>query len=377
MSGENIQNLLLPEPTVAVGSYSGTYEKRMKDLPKPTYSTFYDKNKEYDSTHPRYFKQRSAVMAPIVNETVNPSTFLRTGAGIKNVVPPIPHRKIHKRDVLDNGTLRPKCHGGKLEGINGMPGSNHQNSHTDTKEPHQTVATCDKNPQEFQNDEVTHFHEREDNPCEDSSNKNNEYVLNSVTDAQDHNKAGQHDAVVFENSNCHQSAMQCATKNFVTSNIIQACNMVTKRKKNQPENLTARESFGQVPKYLNRVKDTIRNEREQIKAVEELRRKQQKERLANYVYQLNEPERVELVKRLRAKLCDKEAELNKMPFAKDTFNQLKHKAELEKTIKEIEQALVKLEKDAVFIINDDPRFVHWTKDLALEESRLFASRETS
>ncbi|CAJ16027.1 Enkuring domain-containig protein [Trypanosoma equiperdum] len=373
MSGENIKNLLAPQPTVDQGPYSGKYEKRMVDLPKPTYSTFYNKNKEFDSTHPRYFKQRDAVIGPIVNDTVDPKNFLRTGQGIKHIVPPVPHKKQHRKDFLDCGDIRKRTQGamepadqqqkessgmggmGSLANTNGVGGQA-----GDGIREHDMSSNDPERKGEQANGGDTGLR----------GTGNVESAVGSCD-----NKNNFQGAATGDNGRCHLNSLDRSRckKDFVTSNIIDVDNMVPKRRKDQPEDPTRRKTFGRVPGYIGRVKEVIEKERMQLKAIGEARTNNRLERVGKFVYRLDEQERLNMISKLRAKLTEKGAELNRMPFAKDTYIQMKRKSDLEKRIKEIESSLEKLEKDAVFIYSDDPRVVHWTKDAAFEEARLFAS----
>ena len=66
-------------------------------------------------------------------------------------------------------------------------------------------------------------------------------------------------------------------------------------------------------------------------------------------------------------------ELQKMPFSKDTPSMRKRKSELEHTLADIETALKKLDKDALFIYKDDPVNGQWTKEAALKEAQKYAA----
>lgn len=53
------------------------------------------------------------------------------------------------------------------------------------------------------------------------------------------------------------------------------------------------------------------------------------------------------------------------------------KAELEKAIVEIEKALNKLKRDALFIYKDDAVNVQWTKPAAMQEAQHYAIQLSS
>nr|CCC89283.1 conserved hypothetical protein [Trypanosoma congolense IL3000] len=373
MSNENVSNLLVPEPFLRESSLNCKYEKHIAPLPKPTYSTFYDQGKEYDGTHPRYFKQRSAVIGPLVNDTIDPKSFLRTGQGVKHFVPPIPHKKQHKRDVLDCGNTGMRAQTVENHAVKKSTGCSSKDGKP-AEYPYGTVKGGD-----FADDGSPTDNSKE---CPKQLEQLQHNVIN--TGAGEH---GDNTGDLLANGNSFADGATggdknfqrgllgrpVARKDFVSSNIISAENMVPKRRKDQPENPTCRKTFGQVPGYIGRVKEQIEREQMQLKAVADSQARQQMERIAKYVYRLDEQEQQSMIRRLRAKLSEKSAELNKMPFTKDTFVHMKRRSNLEKYIKDIESALEKLEKDAIFVYNDDPRVAHWTRDAAFEEARRFAS----
>ncbi|KEG15414.1 putative prolyl oligopeptidase, putative,serine peptidase clan SC, family S9A [Trypanosoma grayi] len=394
MSGENIYNLIDAVAPVVEGPYTGKYEKHMKEIPKPAYSTFTDKKKEYDGTHPRYFKQRDAVMGPIVNDSVDPKNFLRAGEGVKYCVPPSHEKKIFTKPTLDHGAE--KLRNGKGLGRQAhLGGAFPENTKIGRNSP--LDGSC--------NGEGSHTQEQR-GPCGNNTDRNETqeglggsgapgnartkddgvFPRSSGGLEQGHNGGagnypGGHETTGDDSLRVGNTADAVyalgaldGKKDFVTSNIIQMNNMVPKRRKDQPEHPTSRKTFAQVPNYLGRVKKEIDDEKMHFKAIEEAQICQRQQQLAKFVYRLDEKERVELINNLKKKLNDKSSELNKMPFVKDTFTQVKRRAELERDIKEIESALVKLDKDAIFVYKDDPRFVGWTKDAALEEARRFASQ---
>ncbi|KAH9601113.1 Enkurin domain [Trypanosoma melophagium] len=334
MSKESIYNLVNAEVPVDEGPYTGKYEKHMKELPKPTYSTFYERNKEYDGTFPRYFKQRDAIIGPIVNESVDPKNFLRAGEGVKHSVPAVREEKIFTKPPLDPRARNPR---GGDEINKGMP------------------------------DGLDKGAGGEGDYLGKDKGIKNEYGEGQPSTSKDLENGDTNDGL-------YGPGALDGKKDFVTSNIIQVSNMVPKRRKDQPENLTSRKTFGQVPPYLSRVKKEIEEEKMHFKNIEDAQAQQKIKLWERNVYRLDERERLDLIEKLTTKLKQKSGEMNKMPFVKDTFAQVKRRSDLERGMKEIEAALGKLDKDAVFVYNDNPRCVHWTKDAALQEATRFASQ---
>ncbi|RNF03865.1 putative prolyl oligopeptidase, putative,serine peptidase clan SC, family S9A [Trypanosoma rangeli] len=389
MSGESIYNLIQETTPVTTGPYTGKYEKHLKARTKPTYSTFFEKGKEYDGSHVRYFKQRDAVFGPTVNDTVDPKNFLHIGGGVKHAAPPVQQSKMFTKPPLDQGVSKLRNRGGKRylaltsdaradgnggdelhgpndlghDGINGaktgIPSSNKFGAGSDEKDAgdQESIHVNDRNvPTDFVEDARNGLDDHKEKDLA-ADGVGVDQLLHSAKEADDIRGKGRREGC----------------KDFVTSNIIQVGNMVPKRRKDQPENLTCRKNFGRAPEYLHRVKQEIDDERMRLKSIEEMRIQQQISNMKRYVHRLDEKERLQLLEKLRTKLNEKSTELIKMPFAKDTYTQVLRRAELEKGIKQIEASIAKLDKDAVFIYSDDPRCVHWTKNAALEEASRFAA----
>ncbi|ESL11766.1 hypothetical protein TRSC58_00476 [Trypanosoma rangeli SC58] len=389
MSGESIYNLIQETTPVTTGPYTGKYEKHLKARTKPTYSTFFEKGKEYDGSHARYFKQRDAVFGPTVNDTVDPKNFLRSGGGAKHVAPPVQESKMFTKPPLDQGLSKlrnrrekgfpaltsnapvdgkggEELHGPKNLGHDGMnkartgiPSSNKFG-----------VESGDKDA----GDQGSIYVNDRNAPTDSVGAARNGLVDHKEKDSAAYGIGADHPLhSAKEADDIWGKDRREGSKDFVTSNVIQAGNMVPKRRKDQPENLTCRKNFGRTPEYLHRVKQEIYDEKMRLKSIEEMRIQQQISNMKRYVHRLDEKERLQLLEKLRTKLNEKSTELIKMPFVKDTYTQVLRRAELEKGIKSIEASIAKLDKDAVFIYSDDPRCVHWTKNAALEEASRFAA----
>ncbi|RNF05934.1 putative prolyl oligopeptidase, putative,serine peptidase clan SC, family S9A [Trypanosoma conorhini] len=390
MSGESIYNLIQEAPPVTTGPYTGKYEKHLKEREKPTYSTFFEKGKEYDGSHVRYFKQRDAVFGSIVNDTVDPKNFLRAGGGVKYAVPPVQQSKVFTKLPLDHGVskLRSGEEKGRLEPISdAVVDANGREALRGPNELGQDNAMNGARAG-VQGSKKSGTEPGEDSVVGHGNNKGNDHkgTSDSMGDArnvpveQKEKDLTPHVAIVDDglysannNDDIWAKGPREGGKNFVTSNMIQVSNMVPKRRKDQPENPTCRNNFGRTPAYLHRVKQEIDHEKMRLKSIEEMSIQQKIRDMQRYVHRLDEKERLQLIEKLRTKLNEKSTELIKMPFVKDTYTQVLRRAELEKEIKEIEASIAKLDKDAVFVYNDDPRCVHWTKNAALEEASRFAA----
>lgn len=344
MSGENIYNLLgAPQPKRDIAAlkddsppqYTGEYEKHMKEPIKPAYSTFYEKGKEYDSTHPRFFKQRDAIIGKSVADTVYPQNYLKKGEGVRAVVPPIHKEKTYTKPPVDRGNLGNAAGNGAAGSGDGAGANGGQGDGGD-----------------------------------DNGNGKG---------ADGGRGAGSNGAYSgFPGYGDYSGVMGVpkSRKNFIASNIVEMSNMVPKNRKDQPQYATDRKDFGRVPAYLSRVKQELATEQNFIQALEDRKSERRQQVYDQYVYRLPADEQADLVATLQKKLQQNKSALASMPFSLDTMSVAKKKGELERTIRDIETALDKLDKEAIFIYKDDPVSIQWAKSAALEEAKKYVASTT-
>ncbi|CCW67224.1 unnamed protein product [Phytomonas sp. Hart1] len=342
MSGESIYNLLsIEEPELQESyPYTGSYKKHLEEPSKPSYSTFFDKKKHYDATHVRFFKQRDAVIGKSVGDTIDPKHFLNKRKGVHTVISPISKEKIYRKPLFGSEVLPNK--------------SNLQKSGLSYSTEHHELH--DKN----------HLYDNHNN---DSCNS-----IEHAYDGYDENKKSYDDILAVAGGEAADTLVSSfkTKKNFVKSNIVESC-MVPKRMKDQPQFATDRKDFGKTPKYLSKVKEDIEKEREHYRRIESYRANRQQQIRNQYVYRLDETERRDLVSKLSQLLAEKGKALNKIPFLKASAVISKKKSELEKSMMDIEVALKKLEKEAIFVYRSDPAYEQVCKNAALEEAKKFAA----
>lgn len=327
MSGENIANLIWEQAAVeepnGTGQLenqrgSGGYKRHFKEPPKPPYSTFWEKGKEYDGSHARFFKQRDAVIGRNVGDTIDPKSFLHRGEGIRHIVPPIHEDKIILKPPLDQGP---------------------------------------KNSASLNNNECCTGEKSEGNSATDG-------CCGSCGCCEKCLCGGQ--------NNIGKGNGNGSGKHFPSLNIVEVSNMVPKRRKLQPEYPTDRKDFGKVPQYLSRIKKEIHNEKQYIAALEGRDSEGQKQ-YASYVYKLGNEERILLLSKLRKKLEDHSSTLNKMPLSQDSLSVSKKKGELQNVIKDIEKAISKIDRETIFVYKDVPPYTEWAKNAAMKEARMYAA----
>lgn len=342
MSGESIyglyaKNAAAEKRTEKVASpYTGTYEKHMGEPTKPVYSTFFEKGKEYDGSNVRFFKQREAVIGKNVGESVDPQNYLKKGGGVRHVVPPVHEEKVYTKPPLDEnfrqgGKGGADGNGARPTGADGAP------------------VGYDEHGNPIYGDAGYGGGNGGDGANRDAGNR-----------------AFHEDTEGFASS-------ADGAKNFVASNVVEMSNMVPKRRKEQAPMATSRKSFGQAPAYLSRVKGEVAQEKAFVASIEEAKQQRQQQVFSKYVHMLPRDEHQKLVADLQARSKECVSELQKMPYSKDTPSMLKRRTELERTIADIETALKKLDKDALFIYKDDPVNGQWAKEAALKEAQKYAA----
>lgn len=351
MSGENIYNLLgreaLPEAAAiqkdsTVLPRAGKPEVHTKEVPKPAYSTFYEKGKEYDGTNPRFYKQRDAVIGKSVGETVYPQNYLKKGEGVRAVVPPIHKEKMYTKPPVNDGRAADV---GSAAGAADPSGGQHGS---------QGGAQSGAGG---------------------GSNSGSADGLGLRGSGVDTDKSypgfagyGDNDGVM---------GVPKSRKNFIASNIVEVSNMVPKNRKDQPSYATDRKDFGQVPTYLGRVKQEVEAEKSFVRALDEQKTQRRQQVYDQYVYKLPADEQASLVAALKRKLQQDTTALSSMPFSLDTISAAKKKGELQRSINDVESALAKLEKEAIFVYRDDPVNGQWTKGAALEEAKKYVATTTT
>ncbi|KPI85511.1 hypothetical protein ABL78_5431 [Leptomonas seymouri] len=360
----------------------------MGEPTKPVYSTFFEKGKEYDGSNVRFFKQREAVIGKNVGDSVDPQNYLKKGGGVRHVVPPVREEKLYcKPPLVDefrqsgNGNENGAAGNEKSTGTgeldeNGMPRSRNNGAR-----PAEGCGT---------------------HPSEGDDTRPNEGYGAGLAEGYGPRSAGEedgeglgrgrgtqgHDGIEYDqdgnplygqrgvgdanaDGECRDSHL--ATKNFVASNIVETSNMVPRRRKVQVPLATERKSFGQAPAYLTRVKGEVAQEKAFVKSLDDAKVQHQQNVFSKYVYLLPREEHEKLVGDLKKRRDECLSELQKMPFSKDIPSMRKRRAELERTIADIDNALRKLDKDALFIYKDDPVNGQWAKEAALKEAQKYAA----
>lgn len=159
-------------------------------------------------------------------------------------------------------------------------------------------------------------------------------------------------------------------KDFVKANAIEIAAMAPKGIKPQPELATSRKSFGKVPQYLTQVKGHLEAEQQYMQSLRENEERRQKEAKEQFVRQMSEEQKQTLLAQLKERLDEKRRQFLSMPFARDTMMQIARKEAVEKELKEIEQAIAKLDKKVVYIYQDDPMYGQWAKSQAVADAQM-------
>ncbi|XQJ30801.1 Enkuring domain-containig protein [Leishmania guyanensis] len=351
MSGESIFGLYVKSAVEQKqlskneSPYTGVYEKHMAEPEKPAYSTFFEKGKQYDGTNVRFFKQREAIIGKNVGDTVDPRQYLKKGNGVRYIAPVTHEEKMYRKPPVDNNSIQ--LNQGGQSGDAEKSSTNMQHG-------------ADNNP-------VSSKDGRFDAGC---SGENGNGAHGSASDSALYGYGSGDYGAGYRGGDAFS---RDATKDFVASNIVEVSNMVPKRQKMQAPLPTSRKSFGEAPAYLSRVKSEIAQEKAYVQSLEEAKAQRKQQVHAKYIYLLPREEHEKLVQQMRRRNDECISELQKIPFSKDTPGTRKRKMELEKMIADIEAALKKLDKDALFIYKDDPVNGQWSKEIALKEAQRYSA----
>ena len=165
-------------------------------------------------------------------------------------------------------------------------------------------------------------------------------------------------------------------KNFVVANAVDAVVTAPKRTVLEPPRAVDRPSFGKVPDYLSRVKGDLTKERSMLEEIRQRNEQQAAEERAMFVRRLEDKDREELVASLRQRWEEKHRQYQSLPFARDTAMQKARKQHVEDEMKEIEQALAKLNKKIVYVYEDDPQIASYCRTEAIKEAQTAWARES-
>lgn len=163
-------------------------------------------------------------------------------------------------------------------------------------------------------------------------------------------------------------------KDFVKANAVEMANMATRGRKPEPPMPTQRSSFGKVPAYLETVKAQLNGEKQYVQALKESSEKRQVEAKEQYVRQMPEEQRLQLVSQLKERWEEKHRQFLSLPFSRDTMMQIARKEAVEKELKEIEAAMARLDKKVVYVYQDDPLYGSWAKSMAQTDAQATALR---
>lgn len=163
-------------------------------------------------------------------------------------------------------------------------------------------------------------------------------------------------------------------KNFITANAVEAICTAPKRKVADEPLAMTRPSFGKTPKYLERVKGDLDAEKEWVEAARQQQQRYQDDARAQYLHQLPESEKTALLTQLRERWEAKHKQYQALPFARDTAMQIARKEALEREMKEIEDAMAKLNKKVVYVYKDTPGVAEFARSQAMKEAQATALR---
>jgi hypothetical protein len=143
------------------------------------------------------------------------------------------------------------------------------------------------------------------------------------------------------------------TKNFITSNAVENILSVPKQAA-QPTDWLKKKDFGQVPKYLSKIKSEINDEYEYIRSMQQ---QQEEEQAAGGMRLLPEEERLKLIDELKAKWDSVNSTYQQSSVLSlaslDTIGKVKRKEMYEAQLAQIEKDIEKLSKKFVYVRCED------------------------
>jgi len=139
------------------------------------------------------------------------------------------------------------------------------------------------------------------------------------------------------------------TKNFITSNAVENILSVPKAG-TQPTDWLQKKDFGQVPKYLSKIKKEISDEYEYIRSMQQ---QEEEEQAAGGMHLLPEEERLKLIDDLKSKWDAVNATYQQSSVLSlaslDTIGKVKRKEMYEAQLAQIEKDIEKLSKKFVYV----------------------------
>lgn len=161
-------------------------------------------------------------------------------------------------------------------------------------------------------------------------------------------------------------------KNFVTANAVEVICTAPKRVAVEQPLAMSRPSFGKTPKYLERVRGDLDAEKHFVEEAKARQQQYEEEAKAQYLHQLPEAEKTSLLTSLRERWEAKHKLYQALPFARDTAMQIARKEALEKEMKEVEDAMAKLNKKVVYVYRDAPGIAEFARSQAMREAQATA-----
>lgn len=145
-----------------------------------------------------------------------------------------------------------------------------------------------------------------------------------------------------------------SAKNFVTANAVETILAVPgnrARVRNEPPQYMSKEDYGQVPRYLNQVKDEIERENFMIEEFVRQNHNLMEEDSRDRVEPMDESERLALVDALKSKWDHVNAKYQKLchNVVFDTLGKVRRKETFEKELTQLEKDIQLLEKGHVVV----------------------------
>ncbi|DAZ96658.1 TPA: hypothetical protein N0F65_009221 [Lagenidium giganteum] len=152
-----------------------------------------------------------------------------------------------------------------------------------------------------------------------------------------------------------------SAKNYVTANAVEAILAVPgnrARVNHEDPQYLQKEDYGQVPKYLNQVKEEINRENAMIEEFVRQNKNLLEEDESGKIEPMDEQERQELVQALKAKWDHVNAKYQKLchNVVFDTLGKVRRKETFEKELAQLEKDIELLQKGSVVVAHNSDRY---------------------
>jgi len=142
-----------------------------------------------------------------------------------------------------------------------------------------------------------------------------------------------------------------STTNFIVSNAVENILAAPKRPRPNQFNWTQKPEFGQVPKYLEKIKKEIEDEQAYIQELKRQKQEMEENKGMENLRLLSEEEKQELRNGLKARWQELHTKYQGLSFSTDRTNIIR-KEKIEKEMDQLEKDIERLKKKYIFVLDE-------------------------